>query len=827
MMDPVPADDTAPRETLPHRRTAHPHAPHERAPRERDPQERVPRTPVPVASETGLYGAYVRSLSGSLKEADLIVQGIRCAGCVQTIEHGLKRSGARDALVNYGNQRASVVWDEREVGLGDLLQALRRLGYDAHPYDPNVQERVNRISRRWALTRLGVAGFGAGNSMLYAVGLYAGYFYGMDAGLQRLFQALTGLIAVPVLFFSGWPFLRGAWGALRGRRLNMDCLISLGLLSAFCASWVTLLGFPGRETYFDSVVMGIFVLLIGRSLETLARVHSGNLTEGLLGLQVRWATRLEDGGERVVPIGDVRAGDRLVVRMGEAFPADGVVLEGETEVDESAITGESRRRAVQPGDGIVGATLNTSAVVVMESRRVGADTVLAKIARLVDLAQQRKAPVQRLADRVAGHFAVGVLALALAALAFWLLWAPWAPPQPPWVIAIAVLIIACPCGLGLATPLAVIAAGAIAAQRGILIKGGEALEQAARVTDVVLDKTGTLTVGGLSLTGAWDVGSLPRERWLGLAAALERRVVHPIAAALSTVEITAVDGPAAAGTAADGPAGPAADVRMLPGRGAMGTVASERVLVGNARLLAEQGLAVPAWPAGDRAAPAETVVYVAIGGDVAGILTLTDPLRADAAEAIAGLAALGLRVHLFSGDSPSAVGVVARRLGIEDARGGMLPDEKLEALAELQARGAVVAMVGDGINDAPALTRADVGIAVGTGSDLALEAAQVILMRPRLVGVLETLALSRQAFAVIRQNLALSVLYNACAVPLAVLGLVIPLLAAVSMSLSSLLVVLNALRLRLWLAPRLFRTPGGALQAAPEAVPQPGIAAGV
>ncbi len=783
------------------------------------PHPDVDPRPAPSAplAHPEMYDAYVRALGDSLVEADLIVNGIRCAGCVQTIEHGLKRSGAREAQVNFGNQRASVVWDERETRLSDLLQALHRLGYEAHPYDPETQERVNRISRRWALTRLGVAGFGAGNSMLYAVGLYAGYFYGIDAGLQRAFQAATGLIALPVLFFSGWPFLKGAWGALRNLRLNMDFLISLGLVTAFAYSCVALLAFPGRETYFDSVVMGVFVLLIGRSLETLARVHSGNVTEGLLGLQVRWATRLENGSERLVPIQDVRAGDRLVVKMSEAFPADGVVVEGETEVDESAITGEARRREVRPGDSVVGGTINTGVVVVMESRRVGADTVLAKIARLVDVAQQRKAPVQRLADRVAGHFAWAILTLALGALAFWLFWAPWTPPQPAWVIAITVLIIACPCGLGLATPMAVLAAGSLAAQRGILIKGGEALEQAAHVTDVVLDKTGTLTSGGLSVTGAWDTGTLPREAWLALAASLERRVAHPIATALVAEWDLRQGGAAASRT----PAGPASEVRMLPGRGAAGTVEGRRVLVGNARLLAEHGMALPAWQEGVRPAPAETVVYVAIDGRVAGVLTLTDPLRADAAEAIAGLKALGLRIHLYSGDTPAAVDAVARRLGIEDARGWMLPDEKLEALAELQAGGAIVAMVGDGINDAPALTRADVGIAIGSGSDLALEAGQVILMRPRLIGVLETLTLSRQAFAVIRQNLALSVIYNVCAVPLAVFGTVIPLLAAVSMSASSLLVVLNALRLRLWIVPRLFRKPaaGPAAPAVPQVVP--------
>jgi Cu2+-exporting ATPase len=758
-----------------------------------------------------VYDAYVQRLGGDQCEAQLIVSGIHCAGCVRSIEQGLQAAGVLEAQVNFGNHRAAVRWDDRSLKLGDLLATLHRLGYEGHPYDPATQETLHRRQVRRSMLRLGVAGFGAGNVMMYSVGLYAGHFYGIEADFEQLFRWLSALLAVPVVFYSGWPFLQGAWGGLRNRRFNMDSLISLGVLITMAYSLVALLAFPGSETYFDSAVMIVFFLLIGRALEAMARSRAGSVTEGLMGLQVKMATRLEADGERTVPIEAVVPGDRLLVRPGDAVPTDGTVLEGESELDESALTGEARPRAVQAGDALLGGTLNVEAPLVIEAQRVGADTVLARICTLVEQAQSRKPPLQRLADRIASYFVSVILLLAAGTFAWWEWLAPGAAPQSAWITAIAVLIIACPCALGLATPVAVLAGSALAARRGILVKGGEVLERAAHVTDVVLDKTGTLTEGGLAVTGVQALAGIPAEDWLPLAAALERRTVHPIADALQAwLERSGAAAAATTGATAQ-------EVRVLPGRGALGRVDGRAVAVGNARLLAEQAIALPPAQALTPPAASDSVVYVAVDGLVLGRVTLNDPLRPDAAAAVEALRGMGLAVHLFSGDRPEAVAAAARRAGIADARGGMLPDEKLAAVSELQSQGRVVAMVGDGVNDAPALIQADLAIAVSSGSDLTLEAAQVLLMRPRLLGAVETIAIARRTLRAIRENLALSLGYNAIAVPLAMAGLVIPLFAAVAMSASSLLVVSNALRLRL------YRGPLG--EPAPAAVPAPRDAA--
>jgi P-type Cu2+ transporter len=742
----------------------------------------------------GGYDAYVRRLDEHRREAQLIVSGIHCAGCVRSIEEGLRAAGALDAQVNFGNHRAAVRWDARSLGLGELLATLQGLGYEGHPYDPATQETLHRRHMRRSLLRLGVAGFGAGNVMMLSVGLYAGHFYGIEADFAQLFRWLTAAVCLPVVAFSGWPFLHGAWGGLRGRRFNMDSLISLGLLISLGYSLVALLAFPGSETYFDSAVMIVFFLLIGRALEAMARSRAGNVTEGLTGLQARTALRLEGGVERSVPIQAVVPGDLLRVRPGDAVPTDGTVAEGHSELDEAALTGESRPRAVQPGDALLGGTLNLTAPLLLEAQRVGSDTVLARICRLVEQAQGAKPPVQRLADRIASWFVSVILALAAGTFVLWQWLLPAAAPQSAWITAIAVLIIACPCALGLATPVAVLAGSALAARRGILVKGGEVLERAAHVTDVVLDKTGTLTAGGLAVTAVQNLADVPTARWLPLAAALERRSVHPIAEALQGWQ-------ARAGLA---PATPprVEDVQVLPGRGVLGRVEGLWLAVGNARLLGEQGVAAPSG-AGPAAAAAggESEVYVALEGRAVGRVAFDDPLRPDAAAAVQALREMGLAVHLFSGDRPPAVAAVAAQVGIREAHGGLLPDEKLARVQALQRQGRVVAMVGDGVNDAPALMQADLSIALGSGSDLTLEAAQVLLLRPRLLGAVETLAIARRTFRTIRENLALSLGYNALAVPLAMAGWVIPLLAAVAMSASSLVVVLNALRLRLYRGP--------------------------
>jgi Cu2+-exporting ATPase len=736
-------------------------------------------------NSASLYQTYVRNLDGSLREADVIVDGIHCAGCIRTIETGLRKAGAADAQVNFGTHRAALRWDDARIKLGDLLAALHGLGYDGHPYDPNTQEQLHRRRLRMGLARLGVAGFGAGNIMIYSVGLWAGAAYGIAPEWWTLFRWLSVAICLPVLIFSGWPFLHGAWRSIRARRFTMDTLISLGLLSTFGYSTVVLAAYPAEETYFESVVMVIFFLLIGRFLETLAQSRSGSVTEALMNLQARTATRVSAGGEEVVPVESLHVGDRLIVRTGEAVPADGVVRSGAGELDESALTGEARLRSVQPGDTVLGATINRGPMIEMEATRVGAETALARVCRLVEQAQTEKAPIQHLADRVASRSVLVIASLAALTLAYWQWFHVGASTQPGWISAIAVLIIACPCALGLATPVAVLAGSALAARRGILVKGGAVLERAARVTDVVLDKTGTLTTGKLSVTALESLGATAAGQWFALAAAIERRALHPIAEALQ----------AHFGGISAAPLAAATEVKVAAGRGVRGCVGGIDVCAGNERWMRELGIAFP--PSAPTEESTDTVVLVALDGKAAGRIRLSDPLRPGAARVVSSLQDQGMRVHLFSGDRAPAVAEVARRTGIADARASMLPDQKLEAIREMQGRGRVVAMVGDGINDAPALAQADLAVAVSTGSDVTLEAADVILMRSRLDGAVEALEIARHTLRAIRQNLALSIGYNAVAVPLAMAGLVNPLVAALAMSSSSLLVVGNALRLRL------------------------------
>ncbi len=747
----------------------------------------------------GVYETYVRRLEGGLSETHLMVEGIHCASCVQAIEQGLTQAGATDAQLNYGNHRAALRWDDGQVRLSGLLRALSRLGYEGRPYDPRTQEALHRRGLRIAAARLGVAGFCAMNVMLYSVALYAGYFYGMEAEFHRLFQWISGVLALPAVFYSGWPFLKGAWAAARNRRLSMDSLVTLGIGGVFGHSVLVLLTAPQQETYFESVTMMVFFLLIGRFLETVARSRSGNVTERLAGMQVRWATRLHGGQEAQVSIHDVRVGDRLLVRPGDAIPTDGTVAEGVSEVEESAITGESRRRAVHPGDPLVGSTVNAEAPLAMTVTRVGADTVLSRIVRLVEQAQSRKAPLQRLADLIAGRFVSIVIVLGAVTFAFWQ-WVLTNPHQPALMIAITVLVIACPCALGLATPVAVLAGSAAAARRGVLIKGGDVMERASQVTDVVLDKTGTLTTGGLRVMEVRDLGTLRAAQWLPLAAAIERRTVHPIA--------TALQEELARSTGALAPPAAATDVTVLPGLGALGYVDGRRVIVGNRRLMEDRAVVLPDGP--EPEAGIDTLVYAAVDGQAVGRIRMADTLRPDAGEAVRAFLAMGIAVHLFSGDRPAAVLAVAHSTGIADARGALLPGDKLEALRALQAQGRTVAMVGDGVNDAPALTQADIAMAVSTGSDLSLEAAQVILLRSRLLGAVEALAISRRTFRVIQENLALSIGYNMLAIPLAMAGYVVPLVAAVAMSASSLLVVANALKVR-------WRDDGAARASAPLA----------
>ena len=616
-------------------------------------------------------------------------------------------------------------------------------------------------------------------------------------------------LAAVVVLWGGWIFFVRAWKSLHGRHWNMFTLIGLGVAVAFAYSVVAVLApglFPASfrdahghvGVYFEAASAIVTLVLVGQVLELRARARTGDAIRALLDLSPKRALRIRpDGGEEEVALADVHAGDRLRVRPGEKIPVDGRVVEGRSAVDESMLTGESVPLAKQPGDRLVGATLNGSGALVMVAERVGNETLLAQIVRMVGEAQRSRAPIQRLADVVSGVF---VPAVVLAAIAAFVVWAAVGPaPRFPHalVAAVSVLIIACPCALGLATPMSILVATGKAAGMGVLFKDAAALELLQKVDTIGIDKTGTLTEGKPRLVTCEAATGGDAGVMLQLAASLERASEHPLAAAI-------VSGASARGLTL----GAATDVEALPGRGLRGRVDGRAAALGTARLMADQGVAVPAETAAraaELASSGQTVTFVAVDGRLAGLLGLADPAKPGAAELIRALRGEGMRVVMLTGDRRATALAVGRALGIadDDIVAEVLPADKAAAIERLRQGGHVVAMAGDGINDAPALAGADVGIAMGTGTDVAMESAGVTLVKGDLGGVLRARRLSRATLGNIKQNLFFAFVYNALGVPIAagvlypVLGLQLtPALAAAAMALSSVSVIGNALRLR-------------------------------
>ncbi len=718
-----------------------------------------------------LQQSFVRQQPGERREAALILEGIVCAACVWLNERHVKSlPGVIDFSVNYSTHRARVTWDNTRIRLSEILEAIAAIGYHAHPFDPGRQEQLYKQERTRALRRLAVAGLGMMQVMMLAVALYAGEAEGMDAGLRQFLRWVSLLLTVPVIVYSARPFFASAWRDLKRRRPGMDVPVTLAISGAFLASaWHTVTG--RGEIYFDSVTMFTFFLLAGRFLEMGARHRAGQAAEELVKLLPATAARLGPDGEQRVPVADLKAGDRVLVRPGESVPADGRVVEGRSSVDESLLTGESRPCLRQPGDLLVGGTVNNESPLVMEIEKVGEETVLSAIVRLLDRAQSEKPSVARIADRVAGWFVAGLLLLAAGVALWW--WQH--DPAHAFAITLSVLVVTCPCALSLATPAAVTAATGALTRLGVLTTRGHALETLARATHMIFDKTGTLTEGRLTLTGVEVLGALDRERCLQLAAALEQASEHPIAAALrrEAGEVVAVEG-----------------LEATPGDGIEACIDGRRYRIGTAAFVA--GL----W--GDTADGTGLPGGVVLG-DEQGLLAhfrFSDPLRGQAREAISSLRELGLEIELLSGDEEEAVREVADRLDIEHARARCRPEDKLARIRELQSAGAVVAMVGDGVNDAPVLAAAQVSIAMGGGTQLAHASADMVLLSEQLAHLADAVRTSRRTLAVIRQNLGWALGYNLLAVPLAASGQIAPWMAAIGMSASSLVVVLNALRLR-------------------------------
>ena len=728
------------------------------------------------------------------ERVELLVGGMTCAACATRIEKKLNKLEGVHATVNYASERALV----EGASAADAIAVVKKAGYTAMEATGDDSElgRISEQRVRMLRRRLAVAAV-----LTMPLGNLAIVLALVPSLRFPLWEWVCVALAVPVVFWCAMPFHLATWRNLRNRSFSMDTLVSLGVLSAFGWSFVSILwGAPDTEgywlgygitpagadaIYFEVAAAVTTFLLAGRYFEARARRSAQGVLGALNQLAPKQVRRLAaDGTEQLVPVAELRAGDRFRTRAGERFAADGTVLEGSSAVDTSMMTGEPVPVEVGPGAGVLGGTVNGTAPLVVEATRVGAHTQLAQMAALAEQAQLRKARVQQLVDRIVGWFVPVVLLIAALTLLGW--FATGHGVRSSVSAALSVLIIACPCALGLATPTALMVGVGRGGQLGILIKTQEALEASGAVDTVVFDKTGTITEGALTLESVHPVAELPEDRVRRFAAAVEAQSDHPLAKAI-------------AGDPSVGELPAVSEVETPSGQGATGVVEGRRVVVGNELMLAGYGVEVPAAAgrivaeARDRGA---TPVLVAVDGEVVGVHVLTDRVRPSAAEAVRRLKARGLRTVLLTGDHEQAAAAVAAQVGMDDFVAGVLPARKAEAVGELQAAGHQVAMVGDGINDAAALATANLGLAMVSGTDIAMKSADVILVRENLNVVPDAINLSRATLRTIRGNLIWAFGYNCAAIPLAAAGLLNPLIAGLAMSLSSLFVVGNSLRLR-------------------------------
>ncbi|MCF8197236.1 MAG: heavy metal translocating P-type ATPase [Sulfuritalea sp.] len=758
--------------------------------RHRDAMPESPREALPQAlADFGLFDHpdvqknFVRRANGAAgeheQEAALILEGITCAACVWLNEtHVRSQPGVTSIEINYTTRRARVRWDERVTRLSAILEAIAAIGYRAHPYDIGRAEELAQKERKAALWRLFVAGFGMMQVMMYAVPVYLADG-DMTPDIEQLMRWASLILTLPVMLYSAAPFFVSAWRDMKLRRVGMDVPVALGIGAAFVASvWATLTA--SGEVYFDSVTMFVFFLLTGRYLEMMARQKAARSVETLARAIPAFATRLaawpaDSEGERVA-VAELRAGDAVQIKPGETVPADGCVLDGESAADESLLTGESLPVTKAVGDALIGGSVNTASPLVMRVERVGEETRLAAIQRLMERAAAEKPRLVEMADRVAGRFIIALLILAVGtALAWW-----WIDASRALWVFVAVLVVSCPCALSLATPAALtVATGALAAQ-GVLVTRGHAIEALAHVDRFIFDKTGTLTAGRMQLVELIPLGA-DGEQASALAAALERGSEHPIARALASKS--------GGGTEVDA-------LRATTGAGVEGRVSGRVWRLGRLEFVAGlHGMAVPA-ELQEKLGAGDTAIALGSADGWAAFFFLNDSLRPDASPMVAALSAARVNLSIFSGDTQAAVSRVGRALGIDDARGGLLPEDKHAALKALQSSGEVVAMVGDGVNDAPVLAQAQVSIAMGGGADLARANADVVLLGNNLQALPQGLALARRTMRIVKQNLVWAFAYNLIAIPLAMTGWVTPWMAGIGMSASSLLVVLNALRLQ-------------------------------
>ncbi len=719
---------------------------------------------------------FVEVDEANVKTASLILEGITCAACVWLNERHVKAlPGVLEFQVNYSTHRARVRWDDSKLQLSDILKAISAIGYIAHPFDTSRQEEIYKKERKLALRRLAVAGLGAMQVMMLAAALYAmDYDVGVDESMRGFFRWISMFLATPVIFYSAKSFFVTAWRDIKSKQLGMDVPVALAIGGAYGASVYTTI-FGGPDVYFDSVCMFAFFLLSSRFLEMGARHRAGQAAEELIRLLPAVATRIKDGNEDIVAVDELRPGDVLLVKPGETIPIDGHVIEGVSSVDESLLTGESMPGVKNIGDELTGGSVNVESPLTMEVDRVGEDTVVSGIVRLLDRAQTEKPSIARLADRVAAWFVFVILLIATAVAYWW--WQH--DPAHAFAITLSVLVVTCPCALSLATPVAITAATGSLTKAGLVTTRGHALETLAKATHFVFDKTGTLTQGRLHLADVKTFNGISKEQALQLAALLESRSEHPVAMVLSR--------------AADKVAAKNIDSLIsTPGKGVEAVVEGEVYRIGNLSFVSELAGGIE----GFEIHKTVTSVGMCRGDQWLAVFELEDEIREQAVDVIRQIKQAGAKVALLSGDAKEAVSNTANQLDIDEYLFAQTPQQKLEYIRKLQTDGGVVAMVGDGVNDAPVLSGADVSFAMGSGTQLAHASADMVLLSEQLDHLVTGIIMARKTLTIIKQNLGWAIVYNLLALPLAASGVIAPWMAALGMSTSSLVVVVNALRLR-------------------------------